>query len=312
VFKYKILLNCNLIVNKSYFLLYIKNIILKLYEKINAYKMTHPLKYKFIKFNIIGVIKWISGGSQFFILFKLCKIAININPSDILIGLENFGWKKAVVIGTGALTGYFVYLHIDVICEIFLNIFKKIFFIPEILTDDLKKVRSNDIWDGLNLFNSNFNKLKSMIADEVKWKPIIQSKESLYESQLAQKRAIAESYARDIAYAKSADESNVMETADLMAQQAARDFSKRDYLLKIVSFAKNKKAAYIQSNLIELQRRLLNEEYNDYYEFKAKEAEIYSEGHALERQIVELSEWNLRNMENFAKSKVILILLLKI
>jgi hypothetical protein len=122
-----------------------------------------------------------------------------------------------------------VYLHIDVICEIFLNIFKKIFFIPEILTDDkvntdnLKKVRSNDIWDGLNKF-------KSMIADEVKWKPIIQSKESLYESQLAQKRAIAESYARDIAYAKSADESNVMETADLMAQQAARDFSKSDYL----------------------------------------------------------------------------------
>ena len=57
VFKYKILLNCNLIVNKSYFLLYIKNIILKLYEKINAYKMTHQLKYKFIKFNIIGVIK---------------------------------------------------------------------------------------------------------------------------------------------------------------------------------------------------------------------------------------------------------------
>jgi hypothetical protein len=52
-----------------------------------------------------------------------------------------------------------VYLHIDVICEIFLNIFKKIFFIPEILTDDkvntdnLKKVRSNDIWDGLNKFN---------------------------------------------------------------------------------------------------------------------------------------------------------------
>jgi hypothetical protein len=189
-----------------------------------------------------------------------------------------------------------VYLHIDVIKKIFLNIFKKIFFIPEILTDDkvntdnLKKVRSNDIWDGLNKFNSNFNKLKSMIADEVKWKPIIQSKESLYESQLAQKRAIAESYARDIAYAKSADESNVMETADLMAQQAARDFSKRDYLLKIVSFAKNKKAVYIQSNLIELQRRLLNEEYNDYYEFKAKEAEIYSEGHALERQIVELSE----------------------
>jgi hypothetical protein len=186
-----------------------------------------------------------------------------------------------------------VYLNIDIICEIFFKIFHKI---PETLTDDkvntdnLKKVRSNYIWDGLNKFNSNFNKIKSMIADEVKWKPIIESKESLYESQLAQKRAIAESYARDIAYAKSADESNAMEVADLVAQQAARNFSKSDYLLKIADFAKNKKFAYIQSNMIELQRALLNGEYDDFYIFKAKEAEIFCEGLAVERQIVELSE----------------------
>jgi hypothetical protein len=39
-----------------------------------------------------------------------------------------------------------------------------------------------------------------------------------------------------------------------------------------------------------VQNRLFNGEYNDYYEFRAKEAEVYSEGHALEHQIVELSE----------------------
>jgi hypothetical protein len=89
VFKYKFVFNCYLIVNK----LYIKNIIFILYEKINAYKKAHPFKYKFIKFNILGVIKLISGGSLFYIpvLFKVCKIAININLSDILMGLEHFG-----------------------------------------------------------------------------------------------------------------------------------------------------------------------------------------------------------------------------
>jgi hypothetical protein len=71
-----------------------------LIKKVKIYKKAHPWKYKFYKFNFLGLIKLAGGGAlipfiiyfPFFLKFsKMIYIITQMSPSDILMGIENIG-----------------------------------------------------------------------------------------------------------------------------------------------------------------------------------------------------------------------------
>jgi len=99
---------------------------MKFHGKIKAYRIAHPWKYRGIRLSIFGLLKLIGVGWLIpWIIwppfaYKIGLFTYNVghmSPSDILMGLEHFGWKKAALLGTAACTGLMGWWHLDIILE---------------------------------------------------------------------------------------------------------------------------------------------------------------------------------------------------
>ena len=307
------------LINKSNSGLYFKNIILNLIKKVKIYKKAHPWKYKFYKFNFLGLIKLAGGGAlipfiiyfPFFLKFsKMIYIITQMSPSDILMGIENIGWKKVAVFGTCIfIGGGLTYLNIDKLLEIYNDLFKKTSQSLE-NDDDQGKPINNYIWNGFEKWNADFNKFKwnlqTRARSEIAFKQDHTAVTFLENKIVDERAAITQAWANAEANGKLIAEANAQETRDLLAQQNARNLAKAEYIEKITKNAKIIKEEYIKKECIKLaaeasRELVMTEERAD--EYLVREAQIWAKAHSLEQNLISSKKWGLENIEGFAQNR---------